>query len=120
MWKWDQSAGELSHNGRIIEHGYAGNGKGLNSPNFQDVRGIGPIPRGMWKMVSVGDIPNTGRFTIVLEPMPGTDTRGRSEFRIHGDNSRLDKSASHGCIILPRNVRGDIWASGDHELQVVA
>ncbi|MFA6125072.1 MAG: hypothetical protein WCS75_11525 [Sphingomonas sp.] len=43
-----------------------------------------------------------------------------TEFRIHGDNAKLDRSASHGCIILPRAVRERMWASGDRIVEVVA
>ena len=62
---------------------------------------------------------STGPFTLVLAPAPGTETHGRSAFRIHGDSIRLPGTASHGCIILPRPVREAIWASGDRDLEVV-
>lgn len=120
MWQWDQSEGELSHDGAHISNGYSGRDRGLNNPNMQAAVGVGPIPRGMWRIVSVGDSPNTGRFTIRLEPEQGTETEGRSAFRIHGDNSRLNHTASHGCIILPRVVRDKIWNSGDRSLRVVS
>ena len=119
-WKWDQSAGELSRNGAFVSKGYSGFRANANDPAKQAERGLGPIPRGNWRMVSIGDSPNTGPRTIVLEPEPGTDTCGRSAFRIHGDNARGDRSASHGCIILPRAVREQIWRSGDRALIVVA
>jgi hypothetical protein len=119
-WKWDQSAGELSHNGTLVSRGYSGNGRGVNNPAMQDAVAVGPIPRGDWRMTALRLTgASTGPYTIVLEPEPGTDARGRSAFRIHGDNAKLDRSASHGCIILPRNVRELIWKSGDRELEVV-
>lgn len=120
MWKWDQSAGELSLDGSFVSRGYSGAGRGKNNPAMQAAQGVGPIPRGRWKIVSVGDRPDsTGPFTIVLEPAPGTDTCGRSAFRIHGDSVANPGSASHGCIILPRPIRNRIWASGDRDLDVV-
>jgi hypothetical protein len=118
-WKWDQSAGELTHFGGFVSNGYAGAGRGKNNPSMQDAQGVGPIPRGKWKIVSVKDSPNTGPFTIVLEPCPETDTRGRSAFRIHGDSVKNPGTASHGCIILPRMIREKIWKSGDRDLEVV-
>ena len=120
MWVWNQAAGTMSRNGTVVSHGYAGNGRGLNNPAMQNVPGVGPLPRGRYTMTKVGDSPNTGKFTITLDPCEGTDTCGRSEFRIHGDNPRLDHSASHGCIILPNTVRRTIWGSGDHDLEVDA
>lgn len=120
MWTWSQGAGTMSRNGRVVSKRYAGNGRGLNNPAMQNIPGVGPLPRGTYKMESIGPSPNTGPYTIVLDACAGTDTCGRSEFRIHGDNPKLDHSASHGCIILPRDVRLAIWRSGDHDLTVVA
>lgn len=120
MWKWDQSAGALSRDGAPVSNGYSGNGRGKNNPSMQAAQGVGPIPAGRWRIVSVGDSPNTGPFTIVLQPEAGTDTFGRSEFRIHGDSIKAPGSASHGCIILPRVVRNQVWQSGDRALEVVA
>jgi hypothetical protein len=45
---------------------------------------------------------------------------GRSAFLIHGDNFQNDRSASSGCIILPRTVRETVWDRGDHLLTVLA
>lgn len=119
-WEWDQSAGALTRAGQLIGKGYSGHEWGKNNPDAQASVGIGPIPRGKWRMSSVKDSPNTGPFTIVLEPEVGTDTEGRGDFRIHGDSIANPGSASHGCIILARAIREAIWNSGDHELVVVA
>jgi hypothetical protein len=53
-----------------------------------------------------------------LEPDAGTDTRGRAGFLIHGDNTAMDHTASHGCIILPRATRLTIDASDVRALVV--
>lgn len=119
MWVWDQSKGELSQNGKLVSKGYSGRDRGKNNPAMQAAVGIGPIPRGLWAMTSVKDSSATGPFTIVLNPMEGTDTCERSAFRIHGDNIKNPGTASHGCIILPRITRQLIWDSGDHILQVI-
>ena len=120
MWTWDQSAGALSRAGAIVSCGYSGAGRGKNNPAMQAAQGVGPIPRGRWRIVAVKDSPNTGPFTIVIDAEPGTDTCGRSAFRIHGDSIARPGTASHGCIILPRTIRQAIWASGDRALEVVA
>jgi hypothetical protein len=119
MWIWDQSQGILSRNGKLISNGYSGRNRGKNNPSMQDAKGIGPIPRGGWTMTSVKNSSATGPFTIVLEPKQTTDTCGRSAFRIHGDSIKNPGTASHGCIILPRVIREQIWASGDRDLLVV-
>lgn len=119
-WVWDQSAGQLWLNDKLISSGYAGRGKGKNNPLMQDARGVGPLPRGMWLIVGAPyDSPNTGKYTIKLRPAPGTNTFGRSEFRIHGDSIKNPGTASRGCIILPPAVRRQIVASGLRDLEVV-
>jgi hypothetical protein len=119
MWRWDQSAGTLSRNGQLISKGYSGSGRGWNNPVMQAVPAVGPVPRGRWTIGAPYDSPNTGPYTLALTPAPGTDTAGRSAFRIHGDNRLMNNTASHGCIILPRPIRERIWRSGDTDLDVV-
>jgi hypothetical protein len=115
---WDQSAGSLSRDGVVIGAGYAGAGRGKNNPSMQAAKAVGPIPRGRWRMVTVRDSPNTGPYTIVLEPCSGTDTCGRGDFRIHGDSIRNPGTASHGCIVIQRAIRQAIYAPG-REIEVV-
>lgn len=125
MWTWDQSAGTLSHNGKPVGRGYSGKGRGVNSPAMQGMAGIGPIPAGKWRIVRKYDSANVGPYALELHAVdatPGDDTHdgtGRGAFRIHGDSARSDRSASRGCIILPRAVRVAIWTSGDRDLEVV-
>lgn len=120
MWKWDQSAGELTRDGKFICRGYAGYEKGKNNPFLEGAPGVGPIPRGKWKIGPPRDSANTGRYTLNLDPLPGTDALGRSLFRIHGDSIAKPGTASHGCIIVARAIRKAIWESGDHVIEVVA
>lgn len=125
MWKYDQSSGELTHNGLLISKGYSGKDKGKNNPKLQGLAGIGPIPAGLWKMVSIYDSKNVGPRAIMLHAVDSTpnddthDPSGRGSFRIHGDSVRAPGTASRGCIILPRKVREQMWGSKDHELTVV-
>jgi len=119
MWKWDQSAGIMYRNDIKVANGYSGRDYGKNNPDKQDAVGIGPIPRGLWKITGVYNSFQTGPFTLQLEPCKGTDTCKRSAFRIHGDNIKNPGKASHGCIILPRPIRETIWNSKDHDLEVV-
>jgi len=116
---WDQSTGELRLDGKPVSRGYAGKAHGKNNPALQAAVGIGPIPRGLWRLVAVRNSLNTGPFTIVLEPAPGTDSLGRTEFRIHGDSVARPGTASRGCIILPRAMREAIWRSGERLIEVV-
>ena len=126
MWKYEQGSGRLFNaSGTPIAKGYSGHGEGLNNPEKQGERGVGPIPRGKWAIGAPYMSDTTGRYTMKLlakDSTPGDDTHtptGRGAFRMHGDNSRGDKSASHGCIIMPFDIRHTVWESGDHELEVV-
>jgi hypothetical protein len=117
-WIWDQSAGTMT-GGNSVYHGYSGHDLGKNNPSMQAAKAIGPLPRGQYKMTGIGNSPNTGPNTITLVQTAG-DTCGRGDFRIHGDSLAHPGEASHGCIILPPQVRIAIWNSGDHALEVVA
>ena len=119
MWQWDQSAGELSREGKVVAKGYAGHDWGKNNPDAQAVRGIGPVPRGLWGIQPPRDSSGLGPYVLNLLPQKGTVTHGRSLFRIHGDSAKMPGKASHGCIIVPRVARMAIWESGDHVIVVV-
>jgi type VI secretion system (T6SS) effector TldE1-like protein len=130
-WIYRQSTGDLAHvtadtAGRIDTFGglpgagYSGHGEGLNNPAMQHVRSVGPIPRGRWTIGAPYDSDTVGAFALPLLPDPDTETFGRSAFVIHGDNYHQDRSASRGCIVLPRKVREAIHESDDSELEVVA
>lgn len=124
MWTWDQSAGALSRNGKVVAKGYSGKGAGKNNPAMETVRATGPIPAGRWKIVGPPyDSKSVGPYALKVFADDGKldDTHartGRGAFRIHGDNKT--GTASEGCIILPRNIRQMIWESGDRDLEVVA
>lgn len=118
-WTYHQRTGELWRNGAKVATGYSGNGKGLNNPDMETVQGVGPIPRGRWYLDGVYNSAKVGPFAIILDPDPSTNTFGRSAFRIHGDNSKGDRSASNGCIILPRAIRDKLWNFKDRILDVV-
>lgn len=112
----------ISADGELRFSGYSGAGltvaEGRNNLAMEGAVGKGPIPTGRYAIGAPHDSPHTGPFTLNLDPLPGTNTLGRSEFRIHGNN-RVN-NASHGCIILPVDARHVIWDSGDHVLEVVA
>jgi hypothetical protein len=122
-WEWAQATGTLSRNGRVVSRGYSGKGRGKNNPSLQGVAGLGPIPKGQWRIMGVYNSKNVGPFTLTVFADDGSldDTHqetGRGAFRIHGDSIRAPGTASKGCIILPRVIREEIWRSGDRQLIV--
>jgi hypothetical protein len=116
MWTYRQIDGELMHNDEFIGTGYSGRDEGRDNPDMEAVPNVGPIPRGRYSIGPSHTSDRTGPITMDLEPI-GHDACGRSDFRIHGDNTNHD--ASHGCIILGRPIRNEIAASGDTELEVI-
>lgn len=125
MWKYDQSSGELSHNGTVVVRGYSGAGAGKNNPAMEHVRATGPIPRGMWKIRAPYNSNAVGPYVLPVWAVDANfdDVHARtkrSAFRIHGDSIQRPGTASKGCIIVPRTIRERIWRSGDRDLEVVA
>lgn len=124
MWVWKQDEGELWRDSAMVSKGYSGKGRGVNNPALQNVRGVGPIPKGDWRIMNVYNSARVGPFVLTLWRKDSKlddydETTGRSAFRIHGDSIRAPGTASKGCIILPRLVRERIWKSGDRDLRVV-
>lgn len=116
-WIYQQSTGNLYHDSEYIDRGYSGVLTNKNNPDRQQVRGMGPIPRGKWRITQRTH--TKGPMTIVLRQITG-ETFGRTKFRIHGE--RIGKPAgfaSQGCIILRSATRERIWSSHDRELEVI-
>lgn len=120
MWQYSQSTGKLSHDGVAVAVGYSGLGLDKDVPADQGVVGQGPIPQGAWTIGLAADSPTLGPHVMPLWPLVDTDALGRSGFFIHGDSLDHPGEASHGCIVLPREAREAISASGDNTLTVCA
>jgi hypothetical protein len=120
MWKYVQRSGELFHNDNHVAFGYSGLHEGKNNPEMQEHGGMGPLPVGVYTIMPPRDTPTHGPYVIPLMPDTSNQMFGRSGFLIHGDSSEHPGEASHGCIILARRVREQIWKSDEPKLQVVA
>ena len=120
MWIFTQKTGQIAQDAKVVAAGWAGQGKGKNNPDMQDVESIGPLPCGLYTIQAPHDNPHTGPFTMDLIPDPTNQTFGRKDFRIHGAAFKDPELSSEGCIIQARSVRERIWASGDRKLQVVS
>ena len=119
MWTYDQKSGQLSRDGANIIRGYSGAGEGKNRPEDQEIHNVGPIPRGKYTINAPQDTVTHGPYVLPLTPSPENEMFGRDGFLIHGDSKVDPGTASEGCVILPRNIRERIWASGDTEFTVV-
>ena len=119
-WCYVQKTGVLRHNSNYVATGYSGNTTGLNNPDAQDKVGVGPVPRGDY---TIGPphrpIDHLGPNALPLYPAPKNDMGGRSGFFIHGDNRKMNHTASNGCIILGPAFRTAIINSKDTALVVI-
>jgi len=120
-WVYNSANGVLSHEGRLIGVGYSGHDEGVNNPLVNNLHGIGPIPCGIWSIGDPVEHPQLGPLAFPLMPQENTETYGRSGFFIHGDSLEHPgaEQASHGCIVMPRNIRLAILNSSDRVLEVV-
>ena len=121
MWIYEQTSGKLFRDCIVVGVGYSGFGEDKNQPNDESVKDLGPIPHGKYSIgppECVGAPGPHGPFVLRLTPDPSNAMFGRDGFLIHGDSREHQGSASHGCIIMNRDVRNLIAASGDSELSV--
>jgi hypothetical protein len=116
VWTYHQRSGLLIR-GLAKFQCYAGRGEGRNNPAMEHVQGVGPIPKGRYRMTGVKHNGSTGPYTIILQPV-GHGALGRSLFRIHGDNK--ESNASHGCIIRSPRADRELIYELDKDLMVVA
>ena len=120
-WTYAQKSGELQQDGKPVATGYSGAGAGKNNPALENVPNVGPIPQGNWTIAGPpADTAGHGPYVLKLNPEASTETFGRGGFLMHGDSKEHPGCASHGCVILPRAVREQVWNSGDRELEVLA
>ncbi len=104
-WTYKQSTGELYRNDKLIEIGYSDVLTNKNNPDREQVRGMGPIPRGTWRIGSHGT--SLGPLTITLNHISGNSyRRDMSTFRMHGEKVHgASGFASAGCIIMSHATR---------------
>lgn len=120
-WTYSQSKGTMTtQGGAVLATGYAGAPGHVNNAADERLRNLGPLPCGIYTIGAPYHDSKTGIYTLSLTPDPSSGMFGRSEFKIHGDNPRMNQSASEGCIVLPHYARAAIWNSNDHVLSVVS
>lgn len=118
-WLYKQSTGELYKDGALIAIGYSGVLTNKNNPDREQVRGMGPIPRGIWR-IGISTL-SKGPLTIILHHVSG-NVYGRDmrTFRVHGDKRNgISGFASAGCIIVNPHARLLMSKDIGSELEVV-
>lgn len=111
---------------KLYATGYAGREQGKNNHDMEGVKGIGPLPVGNYTGVELfPEHPTVGKYAIRLQPDAETRARiiayGRNpdSFFMHGDSKEHPGLASHGCIVMPPQIREDFWVNTDRKIQVV-
>ena len=118
-WTFEQATGYwINPAGDHVATAYAGRDAGKNNPDMQNVKGIGPLPRGIYTAGEPHQDPVVGAYALRLTPDASNNMFGRNSFFLHGDSVEHPGLASHGCIVLPRPLREAFWASGDHTIEV--
>lgn len=120
MWRYEQSSGAIFHNDDSIGMGYSGHGAGLNNPALEQLRNVGPIPKGIYDISEPEDVPHLGKTVMQLIPASGTDDFGRTGFYWHGDDIHKpgEYCASDGCIVSSLAIRQQVGTSNDSVLEV--
>jgi hypothetical protein len=121
MLIYEQVTGRLVRSAVILAIGYSGNGEGLNNPDMQNVRNVGPCPVGLYTFGVPVDTDDHGPYFLALLPDPSNQMFGRSGMGMHGDEKEHpgEHLASDGCLIFNRATRVTVYNSRDM-LQVVA
>lgn len=119
MHTYSQSSGNWRLEGESLFTGYSGNKEGKNNPLLENVRDVGPIPRGLYQISEPFDTETHGPFVMRLMPIGATYTFGRSGFLLHGDSITNPGTASEGCIVASRLARERVAASLDNQLTVI-
>lgn len=116
-WKYSQSSGVLTHDGKYVARGYSGKSYGKNNPYAQWSKNVGPIPCGWYR---IEDPKAWHKMPMVMNLTPiGHSALGRDKFKIHGEKrGKKSGDASKGCLIFGAEIRCKISYSADDELQV--
>lgn len=119
MWIYSQTSGQLwDENGKLRDVGYSGHGDGVNNPKMQDVKNVGPIPRGLYYIGEAYKHKTLGPMAIPLLPF-GHDACGRDDFFMHGAHVNDKRDSSHGCTIFKFDTRQTVDASEHRYLKVI-
>lgn len=95
---------------RLVADGlFSGHGNGMNNPAMQAVRGVGPLPVGVYRVGPLMDGGHLGPNVMRLTQTFGV-SYGRSGFYIHGASAIHPSMSSDGCIIAPPGLRERIDA----------
>lgn len=147
MWIYTQPTGELCRQvdpdpAFHVSFGYSGSDNkagekgpvGKNNSRLENIRDVGPIPCGRYRIEAPRRVEGKGDFVMPLTPDEATASKlavmgwrdadnkfhplPRGGFSMHGDSIKFPGTASKGCPIFTRVIREKIWTSGDRDFVV--
>ncbi len=117
-WKFESGTGKIwGSTNNYLGIGYAGQGAGKCNPEMENVKGIGPLPHGLWKPVQFFAVhPTVGKDAVRVDPadqetLDRVKKYGRDpmSFFMHGDSIEHPGLASHGCMVEQHDIRIKFW-----------
>ena len=128
---YSQSTGEMTGpDGKTVAVGYAGRGGGLNNPDAEGIKGVGPLPQGNWRMEELdretcekkGWPPPAYRLTPDEETRERVNDLGRDpdSFYVHAKAAKTEDQGreSWGCIALDKPERKALRAYNGRWIRV--
>lgn len=103
---------------------FSGHGDGYNNPSACDVKGVGPLPPGLYTCGPLEAYHAVlGPFIMALTNADGHESFGRGSFYVHGASAVHPELSSDGCVILGRAQRlhmaEAMTEAGDRTLLVI-
>lgn len=122
MWIYEIDSGRISRAGALLAVGYSGAPGAVNDASKTNIPDVGPLPEGFYTLGT--PIPmeqKVGAYAIPLIPDLENQMYGRSGFFMHGDNTKMNQSASKGCIVAPLFARERVGQgiADDNRLQAI-
>ena len=111
MTTFEISTGDIGIDDECVGSGYSGAPGHVNCAADCNLKGLGPIPPGLYTIGDPYTDPEKGPLCMALTPDTSNEMFGRGSLLIHADNhSKPPQTSSEGCIVAPPNVRIKIAA----------
>lgn len=105
-WKYEQSTGKMYKDGKLIETGYSGALTNKNNPDRQHVKGLGPLPRGTYKITGHSNSKGPSLLFLNKHRLKISGVRN-SEYMANASTVRQDSPLR--AALLCRSQRDEIF-----------